>query len=415
MLTNKIKTSLLYIIFEALSRGGNTLIFFIGASLLSKQDYLNLLTLFSLETLILNFCPFFYNEIYYKLIDLFEKTKLIYNIFYYSIIYTLILVLIYFIFIKSINIYLDSNFLIILSIIVSSFIRIIYQNKSTFFQIDEHHKKAIKNKALPFFISFIGGLIGFFVFKDKITFFFVGRTIGLLILVLFENDFFPKREIILGKFKLDKLILLSILKRSFLMIVKGVTAWALGYGLISILKNNYPENTVFSIGLILNLWTLFLLISNGINSVYVPKFRNLFLNNGNFKQLENSTLKQYFLIVLICLAFYVILLYPASKNLVIKIPNLKQYYDIFHYVILIFIAQIFQFISTPYYYVYDKFNIQSSISIITSIISICFVYFYGYLYINKFLSIIDVIIAGYFIRSIPQYIYSAKKLKARVQ
>lgn len=60
-------TSLAYVIFEGLSKGGNTLIFLFAASMLSSKDYVNLLAVYSLEGLFITLAPTYYTDVLFKI------------------------------------------------------------------------------------------------------------------------------------------------------------------------------------------------------------------------------------------------------------------------------------------------------------------------------------------------------------
>ena len=70
------KTSVLYILFEGLSKGGSYILLIFIANFLSNDVYISIMTLLSAETLLKMFFVTYYGEALYKLQDLYNKNKL---------------------------------------------------------------------------------------------------------------------------------------------------------------------------------------------------------------------------------------------------------------------------------------------------------------------------------------------------
>ena len=406
VLKNKIKNSLLYIFFEGLSKGGNTLIFLIAASLLAKNEYVNLLSLFSLEGLFIIISPFYYTDVLFKLRDKYSfkdinrlSSKLI---FFYCIILALIIaVFSSFIF----KMYGFDSYITLFSIIFIVGARLIFQVQSVNFQIDENHKRAVRLKAIPFLASFFVGLVGFLLFENKIAGFFIGRSLGfLLISVKSIYAFFLNFN-----FEIDTNFIKDFLKRASNLIIIGLGGWFLGYGMLNILKYYYNDDVNYQIGLMLNMWSLFLLLANGINGVYFPEFRKKYnINIKSADKLFNQTFILYMGILTLCIIGLLFLNLISIQSSFFKLLQLHTYLHIIPFVLCIFFAQIFQYVSVPYYIVKDKFRNLSIIGLITNVISI-FLIFTHHLYEHLVsLEILYVIILCYIIRSLPVYIYRKK-------
>jgi O-antigen/teichoic acid export membrane protein len=368
LINKKTTTSLLYIVFEGLSRGGNTLIFLLAASLLPKTDYVNLLALFSVEGLFINLSPIYYSEVLYKLRDKYDHNVVNQNILISTFIYFLILVVVVFILQNFLQSFYHTSLWIILLIVFNTTARLIFQNRSVNNQVDENHRNAIKDKAIPFFVSFVFGLLGFIILNDKILGFFAGRAAGYFV-TIFVYFSFSKNKID-SKIQLNTSFLKDYFSRSSLLVLKGLAGWGLGYGMLNFLKAYYPEDVNYNVGLMLNVWSAFLLLANGINAVYIPAYRKAFNKGKKFaKMTYNTTLMTYFTILIISLSMYLILKIDIFQNLINQF-SLSNYYNVVPYVLLIFLAQIFQYISMPVFYVHDKFRAIAYFSIIAGFIGI---------------------------------------------
>ena len=405
----KFKTSFLYIIFEGLSRGGNSLIFLFAASLLVKTDYINLLALFSLEGLFVIFSPLYYSEVLYKVRDKYNSITVNNSVFLLTIIYLCVLSLIILFFSNFLTNYYSSPLFIFILIAFNSSARIIFQNKSVNNQVDEHHKNAIQDKALPFFASFIFGLIGFLSFEDKIAGFFIGRSIGyFLVIALYFTNIKNNIRITLD---IDVSFLRDYFSRTSLLILRGIATWFLGYGILNLLKGWYPVDTNHQIGLILNIWNVFLLIANGINAIYLPAFRKAFLKlDKSENRIYRKITAGYFSILLVSVfVFFVFKIDYLQK--VISFLSLESYYNQIPYVLMIYMAQIFQYISMPYFLVYDRFKMLAVIGIATSLISLLMIVFHYYFEIDFLISIVSLFVITYYIRSLPLFLYQKLFLK----
>lgn len=388
-----------------MSKGGNTLIFLFAASILQKEEYINLLSLYSLEGLFIIISPFYYTDVLFKLRDKYsfleinkEISKLI--ILYGVILLSLLLVFSSFVF----NFYGFKSYILLISIVIILIGRLSFQAKSVNNQIDENHNKAVMLKALPFFSSFVFGLLGFLFSENKIAGFFIGRALSFIVISIKRRYFrFTSFD-----YNINFSLLADILKRAINLIVLGLGGWFLGYGMLNILKFNYNEDVNFKIGLILNLWSLFLLFANGINGVYMPKFRKLYkINTKSADKLFQKTLIIYFSILAISIIFYfVINLIPIDSSLF----DFKDYINIFPYVLLIFFAQIFQYVSIPYFVVKDEFKKLAIVGLITNIISFTLIFTHHFYQDFISINVISIIIICYCIRSLPIYFLRKKNL-----
>lgn len=403
MKKNRIKHSILYIFFEGISKGGNTLIFLLASSILTKVEYVNLLSLFSLEGLLIILSPFYYTDVLYKLRDNFSSDTIKNNsakvIFLYSIL-LLILGFLFFSFLK--DLYSVSSFEVVFYIVLIVLFRLFYQVESVNNQIEEEHKRAIKLKAIPFLLSSVLGIIFFISFDDKIVSFFLGRSVGFVIAFIF--DFF--RGTFRGiNFVFNYDFLKGFFRRSFNLIIVGIGGWFLGYGMLNVLKNYYSTDVNYEIGLMLNIWSVFLLLANGINGVYLPMFRKLYIESvRRANKLFNKVFALYLGIIIMSFVFFVFL-----RNIPVLSNEYKIYLNVFSYVIFIFLAQVLQYLSIPYFIVQDRFKTIAQISFLTNLVSVVLIYFHHF-YENIFsVEIIRIIVFCYYIRSLPLFLLRNNK------
>lgn len=181
--------------------------------------------------------------------------------------------------------------------------------------------------------------------------------------------------------------------------------------LLNLLKGWYPVDTNHQIGLILNIWNVFLLIANGINAIYLPAFRKAFLKlDKSENRIYRKITAGYFSILLVSVfVFFVFKIDYLQK--VISFLSLESYYNQIPYVLMIYMAQIFQYISMPYFLVYDRFKMLAVIGIATSLISLLMIVFHYYFEIDFLISIVSLFVITYYIRSLPLFLYQKLFLK----
>ena len=204
---------------------------------------------------------------------------------------------------------------------------------------------------------------------------------------------------------IDRDIFKDYLSRSSFLIIKGVFGWILGYGILNFMKGWYSVEVNYQIGLILTLWSAFLLISNGINAVYVPSFRKAFLR-GKYeeKKIYRRTLFNFLAVLIFALIIYLIFTATYFQE-ILKNFGWQLYFDNIYYVLLIFTAQIFQYISTPYFLVYDKFKLLSIIGVLTSILSMLCIIIHYLFKLENIVSVVLIFVFTYYLRSVPLFIY----------
>lgn len=397
---SRIYNSLFYFIFEGLAKGGNVLIFLISSLILPSEKYLQLLTLFSLEGLAVVLSPFYYTDVLFKLRDKYSFNEVESNLSTFILFYALFLIVVFTSFSSHIFSFYDfHNYLLLYSLIGVTIFRLLFQQKSVNYQINESHKQAIKLKVIPFFVSFVGGCIGFFFATDRIIGFFVGRLVGFFLLFLLSKVFFLSNPMT----KISFTFFYDFFKRSSVLILSGLGGWFLSYGMLNILKQFYDTEINHEIGLILNLWSLLLLLANGINGTYYPNFRKKYnLDSALGEKVFMNALYLYLIIFVFCVVSAFLIYHVFGNNF---LAGFSIYFNVLPYVFLIFFAQIFQYLSIPYFIVKDRFTKLSSIGVITAAISIFLIYSHHWYESFVQISIIHIIIFCYYVRSLPIYVF----------
>lgn len=398
-------TSLAYVIFEGLSKGGNTLIFLFAASMLSSKDYVNLLAVYSLEGLFITLAPTYYTDVLFKIRDSYTTIKVQENVSFVSLIFSILSLVLIFVFKGNLERMYFAPVLLFVCIIVIVNIRLFFQNETVNLQIDENHRLAIKYKAIPFFVSFLLSFFGFLYHPNKLFGFFIGRTIGFIISFIVYMFFVKKSKYSLVIKTIDFQLLKKYFSRCIPLMIQGLTMWFMGYGSLNLFKFWYPIEVSHRIALVINLWSVVLLFANGINAVYYPKFRIAYQKSRSAAKSTYYKSIVVYLSLLISFLFLYLFLYTSFSQSLIAKFNIVNHFNAIPYVLLIFIAQIFQYVSVPYFYVLDKFKSLAVTNIITSVIAIFLMYIHYYYKID-FISIYIVFISGYYIKSLSLFFVS---------
>ncbi|WP_326984845.1 hypothetical protein VUJ46_10060 [Chryseobacterium sp. MYb264] len=355
-LTKKLNfTSIYYTIFEGLAKGGNQLLLVIIATFINKELYLKLMLLISLEALItMSFFSYYVDVLYsYKK----NKIKTLFSGFFdFSIIQILLYIGIYFLFQKQINQYYNYNLhYVILFIIGNAFVTTIVNYISVSLQISANHKLAIQYKSIPFFLSFVFCIVFFLTFDDKVLAFFLGKFSGISIFFIF---FFIKNKLYKNIFKFKSIHFISLLKRVKYSMIIAFIGWGTGLGFLNFSKiYSGSEQQLLALGLLLNMFSMIQLLSNGINQVYVPKLKELLAQSMADARTYTKSIKFMYIKVaggLLVLALLLLIVRNLIPGILPKIDNTFIYSLCF--VILVFFLNIFQWISAPYLMILDKYK-----------------------------------------------------------
>lgn len=378
--------SLYYTIFEALSKGGSQILLIIIASLISKELYLTIMLLISFEALITMLYLSYYADILYS----FRKNRskqAIANALDTSLIQYTIFIIIFLIFKEQINAYFNYNlntliFLILGNGLISNIVRFY----SVSFQIELKHYKAIKFKSIPFFSSFILSLFLFFLMQDKVLAFFLGKFIGMLIFFIYVLISEKGYKLI---FTSNKYYFGLTFKRAKYSFVIALLGWGANLGFLNFAKI-YSSSTsqVVLLGLLLNLFTLLLLFSNGINQVYVPELKQKLSFSLSAGETYSKKVHNVYIMLSILFAVLVTIVLLFKEYFMELIPNVKDIFSggYLYLTALLFFINSFHWVAAPYLMIMDKyknyFNIIWVLNAIAWLLIIILLFIFGF---NNFL------------------------------
>lgn len=390
--------SLKYIVVSGASKGFNYLVLLYLAVGVFSEQYVAILLLLSFEQLLSLLLPLNNSHIIYsKTITTYEfiTNKLISSSFIILLCYLLLFLLLKQIVYTYFGVY---NIVVYLGLFISMLINSYMAYLTNYYKLIEQHNEALKIQALMF-LSFLSIIVFIIFIEDKILAFFLGKAIGLLIVLLIV--------ILLGlsRFRF-KFIVLSFdeFKKMINLFSISILGWVSGLGFMNLAKIYSAGEDLVKIGYIINLCNVFLLISIGVNSIYSPLIKKYFLAGEEKEMLttKNKTLAIYLSIALLAFLFFFVLNNTFQFNGNLKIKDVLL---VFPFTIIIFVFNSFQSVAQPFYMINEKFKIYNFINILAYLVwglimMVClylgyssFVWFllllhffkgmFSYLYINK--------------------------------
>lgn len=294
-----IKNIMKYMGVETISRGIPQLILLYLMITLNINEFSIFILIYAMESFIVLFLPTNYVE------SLYAKTKfnissIISNIIIVTFIITILLLLFLLLFKDIIFSFFNYDCLIIyISILFSTFFNSFFRFKRVLLQLDFLHDEAINLMFKSFFVSNLFSIIFLIFIDDKIFAFFVGKSIGFF---LFGIYYLLKQKI---KLSLDLDLIKYFMITNKYLFFYAIFSWLLGYGFLYIAKIISTAEEVALIGYIIVLSMPFLLISNAINQLYIPKIKKMILNNNeNVVNVTKTFLKGYIFIFFLSVCFF---------------------------------------------------------------------------------------------------------------
>lgn len=392
--------SLKYIIVSGASKGLNYLVLLYFAVGIYENQYVVILLLLSFEQLLSLLLPLNNSSIIYS------KTILNYNTITNKLISSsLLMVCIYlllFLFFQSYfyNYFGSNNIIVFLCIFLSMIINGYIVYLTNYYKLIEKHNKALIIQSL-FFISFISIMIFVFLIENKILAFFLGKTIGLVIVLLFLK---------LLKLDLVKFKLIFLEKNEYKKILNlfsvSVLGWISGLGFMNLAKIYASPDNLITIGYILNIWNVFLLLSTGINAVYHPLVKKYIIQN-RLDKAKVVKVKTFFIYLSITFLVYITYFLIDTLAIFKEYEKINAVFSVIPYTLLLFLFSIFYYVTHPFYLANDKFGIFNSLNIFSHalwFLLVIILSFFGYENYIWFLVFL------YFLKSITLFIYAEKKL-----
>lgn len=396
------KNSVYYIIYEGLSKGGSHLILFLLALYVNQENYLAIMLLLSLETMLPLFVLSNYNEILYKLKEKYSLQDMIGSLLITTLSTIGAFLLIFLLLQHDIYLYFGYDGIIVyLAILFNVFLVVTFRFFSISHQIEEDHTKALRYKSLPFFLSFLGIILAVFICDDKVFAFFIGKSLGYI-----SALFFLKMHTYFKVLVINRVFIIEYMERAKFLILVGLFGWLSNYGFFNILHVFYSKYETLQFGYMLNILMLFLLLANGINQVYYPKVRKLFAESNT--NTINFSIKILFLYFFLSLIASILLLF-INHFVDLFNEQLKMMINIAPYAIIVFTIASFRYVSLIYIYIYDQYKSFSIVMIITEIISFSVVTLMLVFEFNIFITYLIFIID----RSVITILYTHKLLRSK--
>lgn len=346
-MNSQLITTAKYIFFEGFSKGGEQLIL-IAIPIIFKDfqsGYLSLLLLISLSGIIKLTNPVNNANAIFGVIDRFNKQEILNTVFFFNFLTLMVFLCFSAIFQNFFIRYYDiETFWPVVYLAGYMFFRNFFEISSFYETLTENHNYSILIKNLPFFLSFILQLIFIFLLKTNIIAgFFLAKFLAFCVVgfwVIVRGDFTPR-------LKIEPRVFKEIFKYSSTLWVNVFVGWLMGYGALNLTKIFLDDTYSMALGRMINIWMVLLLIANGINSVYVPILKRKYKEDYRLSlKFRNKVLWIFISISLIglMLSLFAINLWPIND---IKLVP---------FVFIILVAQSFQYVSSPFYFLANKFR-----------------------------------------------------------
>lgn len=399
----KMKHSFLYIFFEGLSKGGPHLFLLIISSNLSNDLYNQIMLLVALEGFLALFYLGFYSNLLFTLKNKLSSEGILNSVNTSNLIVFITLMVIVFLAQKWIIDYYDyDNIWVYLFVVINSLCFVTFRFNVVFLQIEENHKKSLIIKSTPFLLAFIFSVICTLSFNDKLLGFFFGKVIGFVlagILLKFTNVL-----VFNFKFQSDSFIIKEFLSRGKYLVVINFFGWLSGYGFLYFARIFWEDTTV--LGNMLNVFTLLLLIANGVNQVYTPKLKKVFELN------KNKGLKLSYKILLVFVGISIVF---ATIGFVGQFLSFGLFYDKIisniPFAAAVFASMSLHYVFTPYFLLEDNYKNYLFYSVISYLLAIAAVVVLGVssvslLYVYIVFSLLKVIVPFFYfmIKMRPNYL-----------
>lgn len=392
--------SLKYILVSGASKGFNYLILLYFAIGIYSDQYVTILLLLSLEQLLSLLLPLNNSSIIYSK-NILDYNAITNKLISSSLLMVLAYLILFLFFQKSFFNYFGINSVIVfLSIFCSMLMNAYLVYLTNYYKLIEEHNKALLIQFL-FFVSFIAIVIFVLVLENKIIAFFLGKTLGLFLMVFLVKVL----KLDLTKF-VFKTLNLSEYKRILNLFSVSVLGWISGLGFMNVAKiYSSPENLV-TIGYILNLWNIFLLISTGINAVYHPLIKKFILQK-KFNKARNAKTKALLIYLAISLLCFLLYSFVDYTSILESYPKANAVFSVIPYTILMFSLSVFYYVTHPFYLSNDKFGIFNILNLISHSIWVLTIIICTYLGLENYIWFLVLL---YFLKSMLLYFYAEKRL-----
>ncbi|WP_418187284.1 hypothetical protein ACNSOP_08320 [Aliarcobacter lanthieri] len=381
-----------YLSVETISRGIPQLILLYLMIILNSNAFSIFILIYAIESFIVLLLPTNYVETLYAK-NKFNISSIIVNMLIVTFIIIISLLTLLLIFRNNIFSFFNyDGLLVYISILFSAFFNSFFRFKRILLQLDFLHEEAINLMFKSFFVSNLFSIMFLILIDDKIFGFFVGKSLGV---ILFGIYYLLKQKI---KLSLDLDVIRYFMNTNKYLFFYAIFSWVLGYGFLYIAKVISTEEEVAIIGYIIVLSMPFLLISNAINQLYIPKIKAMITNNSeNVVNVTKIFFKWYIYIFFISICFFWIVFsldieYIYKFKLAFLLSILIFLFSIIKYLLDIYIF------SNGFFYEYIKVTIFFELIMMLLIIIFTYlinekliVYMYPLLTLVRSLSVIYIV------------------------
>ncbi|MFY0712114.1 hypothetical protein J1D01_00425 [Seonamhaeicola sp. NFXS20] len=360
VIDNSFFKSLSYIFVSGASKGFNYIILLYLAVGVYLEYYVTILLLMSMEQILSLLLPLNQSSVIYSktIVDYKSITN---KLLSSSLLITLLCIVVFLVTKELFYSYFGTHKIIVfMSIFISMIINSYLTYLTNYYKLIEKHGKALLIQGL-LMISFGSILLHIIFVEDKVVAFFLGKSVGLLLVLVFVTT------LNLTKFKFEMGFLsLKEIKQVLNLFSVSTLGWISGLGFMNLAKIYSTPTQLTDIGYVLNIFNVFLLISIGINSVYGPLIKKNITNNNLDKviKIKNKTLIIYLSIAIIIIIFYLVFqnLNLSFNDRIVKVTSALPF------AVLLYVFNVFHWVSQPFYMVNNKFNNYNYINIISYVI-----------------------------------------------
>ncbi|MFT4801034.1 MAG: O-antigen/teichoic acid export membrane protein [Flavobacteriaceae bacterium] len=392
--------SLKYIFVSGISKGLSYVLLLYFAVGDYSEQYVTILLLLSLEQILSLILPLNQSSVIYSK-SISNYQNITNRLLTSSILISSLFVILFLIFKNSIYNYFQVNLVVVyVSILANMLLNSYLVYLTNFYKVIEEHGKALLIQGL-LLISFLSIIISILFIKNIIIAFFLGKTIGLVIVVILVK--FLK----LTKFRFEiKVLSFKEIKQVANLFSVSALGWLSSLGFMNIAKLNSTPEELIKTGYILTLFNVFLLISIGVNSIYGPMIKKLLKQNEFSKaiKVKNNVLMLYFFIAILAFLIYLLALNFNFGE------RIDQLISMIPYVILVYIFNVFHWVAQPYYFInnkFNKYNLMNTCSYIVWIVLIIICFNYGYHNYIWFLMFIHML------KGLMSYFYARKNFMSK--
>jgi O-antigen/teichoic acid export membrane protein len=264
-----------------------------------------------------------------------------------------------------------TSFIMHLSVLFTGILLARLTLASNLYRLDERHRASLYLKAIPIALCYGVGIIGILLSKDKLTGFFVGSLVGLVLAEGFA------RRMALSRVTGPRLTshfgtIRSLMEGALPMLPIITVNWLVGYGANFLIGGRFSKSEVGEFTFALTLNSVLLLALNSINQVWSPRFFKI-AHEHTAENLDclNGIMSEAMLLIASVVIGIILLLYVNAMNFMGG--NLRSYTSLHPYLLLTFssfIVLTLYYRCINYFYLHGKQYVYMNIFIASGVIGL---------------------------------------------